>query len=483
MFKKIFPLFLRKERAVGNSGKSLWRNATKVVLIVSLFLALSGSVMTVQEKKAEAFCVTIPCWGCNFVDCIIVAIVVEIVQEIFSYIILENLEDHVNSEQNWILNDFFEDFWVKALAEMTEFLSAFGLWQVHVFGTFLDAKIQLETQRLFYQLHAEAHKDYHPSEDYCWFGTNARSMAATERRGQVNAVLLSERALGRQLGNRGSPSVGSPDLDKKARWAQFIRTYCDPKDNAWMSAGTGLDMACDHDGDGPSTVTGAVNRSRVNRDINFTRLIEEPRTLNIDLTATGVAPVPTDEEDVFALSSNLYGHETLGASVTREMLQRTEAQKLYLALRSVAAKRSVAHNSFAAIVALKSQGTNGTVGAATTPNVGMFMAAALRDLMPTGTPDADIIAIMGENPSYYAQLEFLAKKIYENPRFFANLYDKPANVARKSVAMKAIELMLDRAIFESELRQEMVLSVLLSSKLRPDFRKTNTKLGQENPDK
>jgi hypothetical protein len=77
---------------------------------------------------------------------------------------------------------------------------------------------------------------------------------------------------------------------------------------------------------------------------------------------------------------------------------------------------------------------------------------------------------MGENPSYYAQLEILAKKIYQDTDFYANLYDKPANVSRKLVSMKAIELMLDRAIYESQLRREMAVSVTLSSKLRSSFR-------------
>ena len=84
--------------------------------------------------------------------------------------------------------------------------------------------------------------------------------------------------------------------------------------------------------------------------------------------------------------------------------------------------------------------------------------------------------MLGENPSYYAQLEILAKKIYQSPDFYANLYDKPANVERKSVALKAIELMLDRAIYESQIRQEMTMSVLLSSRLRNTFRDINQEL-------
>ncbi len=104
----------------------------------------------------------------------------------------------------------------------------------------------------------------------------------------------------------------------------------------------------------------------------------------------------------------------------------------------------------------------------------MYLGAILVEL---GIPEEEIAEYLGDPanepeayPSYYAQLELLAKKIYQNPDFYANLYDKPANVARKSVALKAIDLMLDRAIYESQLRQEMSMSVLLSSRLRKQFK-------------
>ena len=42
--------------------------------------------------------------------------------------------------------------------------------------------------------------------------------------------------------------------------------------------------------------------------------------------------------------------------------------------------------------------------------------------------------------------------------------------------MKAIELMLDRAIYESQIRQEMLTSVLLSAKLRHAIREVNRDL-------
>jgi hypothetical protein len=205
----------------------------------------------------------------------------------------------------------------------------------------------------------------------------------------------------------------------------------------------------------------------VNNDIDYTRMIDEPRTLDV---AFNNATLTNNEEDVIAMGNNLYGHDVLTRQADNEYLANREYQHLYLALRSVAAKRSVAQNSFDSIVALKAAGTDGMAGASHTRE---FLGAVMAEL---GVPAADILPMIGEQPSYYAQLEILAKKIYQNPDFFAGLYDSPANVERKSVALKAIDLMLDRAIYESQLRQEMATSVLLSAKLRPQFRKINKDL-------
>ena len=65
--------------------------------------------------------------------------------------------------------------------------------------------------------------------------------------------------------------------------------------------------------------------------------------------------------------------------------------------------------------------------------------------------------------SYLAMLEILTKKVFQNPNFYANLYDTPANVERKAAALDAFDIMLDRAIYKSQLRREMAMSVLLST--------------------
>ncbi len=62
-------------------------------------------------------------------------------------------------------------------------------------------------------------------------------------------------------------------------------------------------------------------------------------------------------------------------------------------------------------------------------------------------------------------MEVLTKKLYQNPMFYSELYDKPANVERKTVAMQAIELMQRRDMYRSVLRSEATLSVMLETAL------------------
>lgn len=371
--------------------------------------------------------------------------------------------------QTWMASTFYSLNVRPALQLFTEQMTATAMYQALIIGTFFDAKHQLETQRLLQELQAQAHKDYQPSEDFCAFGTAARGLAASEQIGRFNAQALNSYQMQRQLGNKNAAAT-TRERDKGTRWAKFVIQYCDPKDNHWIdgkSYKTGLEFACD-----PAIMTG--NTEDKNMDIDYTRSVENPRTIEFKLYDDNYTM--TDhvirKDDIVSLSNNLYGHNIL----ERKNIDTQEKQLLYMALRSVAAKRSVAQNSFDSIVALKTAGSLSTgTGTAQGTNTNTFLGAIMAEL---GVPAADIYTIIGNDPSYYAQLEILAKKIYQNPDFYANLYDKPANVARKGVALKAIELMLDRAIYESQLRQEMATSVLLSAKLHKPFKSINQDLRQ-----
>lgn len=465
--------------------KTILAKIRRTLWITAFAFTLGGVViaLSVQEALASCGCLS---GTCSSADCSAASNNLEQYHDDLEQNTQDEFDDDLEAFEDWLVEEMFEDEIVPAMADMTTQMNAVAMQQMNILGAFMDADIQMDTQRLFTQLMAEAHKDYRPSDDFCWFGTNIRSMANSERRAHHNAMAMAESGLVRQLGNADQNAAPSVEQDFRGRWAQFVDTYCDPKDNNWnepspipggMTAPTygqltGLEFACDHDGDiSGGGAKGAADPWRTNIDLDYTRLLEEPRTLNINFTNTGRTD---DEEDVLAMSRNLYGHEVLTRSLSRQKLRSDNARKLYVLLRSVAAKRSVAQYSFDSIVGLKSAGT----GAALIPigQTRQYLASIVKELMPTGTPDEEIYALIGEEPSYFAQLEIMSKKLYQNPTFYANLYDTPANVVRKQVAMQAIELMLDRSIYESQIRKEMVVSVLLSTKLRSPFRDANKQL-------
>jgi len=438
--------FTRRHR----KGLALW-----------VFLAFFTLGMAGLTTSAYAGC---GCTGSNPADCQGAAQMVQQHHISTRENIMNFLATKFNQHRNWMVNTFFKNQILPALQKMTAQLSAVAAHQVFIVGTFFDAENQLETQRVFQELQVAAHKDYQPSEDFCWFGTGVRSLAPTEARGELNTEALNAIQMSRQLGNANTSGGVKPDQDKDSRWEAFVDKYCDPKDNNWLPdvTGTGLTLVCNSGG----------NSDRINIDVDYTRLIDGPRTLDVTFDNGGASTA--DEEDVLALSSNLYGHDVLNRNLNAEYLRSRSYQPLYMALRAVAAKRNVAQNSYNALVGLKAAGSSDVSDGADAPKTREFLAAIVKEL---GVTDAnEVYKIIGENPSYYAQLELLAKKIYQNPDFYANLYDKPANVKRKSVALKAIDLMLDRAIYESQLRQEMAMSVLLSAKLKPLFNEVNEDL-------
>lgn len=484
----------------GNTSGAVFCRVLPIALLVFVFAG-----MLFSPNPAYAIC----CAECPDSDCDAATDYIDNAHDDIVDRVNDEFDYDLDEFEEWLIEVMFKTQFLPATADMATQMSSVAMQYTQAIGMFLDAQNQMDTQRLFRKLQFEAHKDYQPSQDFCWFGTNVRSLAATENIGEFNSLVLSEIALTRQMGTvNAAGSLGVGD-DSKARWEQFVDTYCDPRDNNRQIAGTGLELACDRNGKASGTAAGARDSQRVNRDIDYTRLIEEPRTLNVDLADVTlnvtaepldtliISPIdePGDEEDVMAMSKNLYGHKVLSRALSRALMKTSSAQKLYLALRSIAAKRSVAQASFNAIVGLKSSGTQhehlldpfahpgaafgipATVAAGVlgTKHSGRFMASIVQELLPASPSGfgSNIFDLIGYSPSYYSQLEFLTKRIYQNPDFYANLYDTPANVSRKKVAMRAIELMVDRAIYESQLRREMNVSVLLSSKLRESHRVAN----------
>jgi hypothetical protein len=357
---------------------------------------------------------------------------------------VQDVDDHTDQDfkdlQDWYVNELFRnDIWPN-LTMMTEQLTATAMQQMEIIGTFLDAKDQLETQRLFQSMVADTRRDYTPSEGVCTVATMTRSLAGTERHVDLTALGLAQRSINRQL--RAANSIGvttTDDSDRASRYNQFRLRYCDKKDNA-----EGLTPVCAHDSD--------VSMDELNKDVDFYRTLGRPMTLQLKFESGSTAD-SDDAQDIFALESNLYAHEIPNSLNAPSMRTGVSVVEAYLDTRSIVAKRSVAENSFQAIAAMKALGETGPA-----TQTAAYMRAALAELGISGTDAADLI---GGSPSYYAQMELLTKKIFQRPEFFVDLYDKPANIERKSVALQAISLMQRRDLFKSALRTESMLSILL----------------------
>lgn len=361
--------------------------------------------------------------------------------------------------RTWLVSRWWVDNMAPALMIMTSQMHAAAMQQIETFGMMLDAKHQLETQRVFQQMTARAHKDYQPSEGLCEFGTNTRSLAASERRADLSKVAFSERMLQRSLKSGDNLAVTGSESDKDSRLKLFLEEYCDKNDNGKGEGDKGgLALLCKK----------SIPPARKNKDIDYTRTIETPLSLDIDFTK----PANTDDEkDVFALAANLYAHD-IPEKTTRDLLAndkgevRPDGYPLYMDLRAITAKRSVAQNSMAAIASMKSRGAK---------EVAPFLKAFIKNL---GLEETEINKLIGDEPSYFAQMEVLTKKVYEDPVFYANLYDKPANVERKIAVMEALEVMQDRDIYDSLLRSEAVLAMYLETLLDVEQQRVSSEINR-----
>lgn len=335
--------------------------------------------------------------------------------------------------------DPLRNYWVAGLMLMAQQFTANMEMQIQGIGMLFDAKDQLETQRSMQKKSAEAHKDYQPSEQMCTFGTFARDLVATERSANLTRNALSTEILQRELGN-GDTKGASILSDSLSRIDQFRKRFCDPGDNS-----NGLKNLC-KDQKPPDELR--------NADIDFTKTVDSRLSLKINMTDEEVAP---DEEAVFALVDNLFAHDAM-PRIPADNLERHNYEHQYMNLRSIVAMRGIARNSIASIIALKSATPNKE-----TETAAPYMKALMREF---GLQDDEIKKLLGDNPSYYAQMELLTKKIYQSPTFYTNLYDKPANIRRIRAAMKAIKLMQERDIQAAVQRREMLMSMILELRLR-----------------
>ena len=342
-----------------------------------------------------------------------------------------------------------------SLMMWTNEISTTAMAQMFAVGAFFDAKHQLETQRLLQMKMADAQRDYKPDVGMCTIGTIARGLGQTSRSGEFTAHAIVENQIDRLTGVRNSIAAGGGSSDKDARIRLLRSRFCDARDASGRMGAAFCNPA-----------TAVEGR---NRDVDFNMTVMEPLTINVDFSDGGNPTGP--EQDVMGLSANLYAHKVF-SPFPDHLLNNARGQSFMQAQRAIAAKRSVATYSFGSIVGMKS------AGSAASADRAPYLRAVLEQL---GAPAADTASYIGTRPSYYAQMELLTKKIYQDPEFYTNLYDAPANVERKSAAIRAIRLTQDMDKFNSALRSEQSLSVLLElyiEDLQKDVVNTDGAIGE-----
>lgn len=335
------------------------------------------------------------------------------------------------------MTDFVTNYPVKAMAWMAHQMNTMTHMGTFAIGGFFDAKEHFEARREGERLRAIANRDYSPSEELCKFGSYVKTVADSEHQASLTRSALNNILLEYYAAQKGTISAQDSALTTSLKIQEFKQTYCNPEDNAGL-----VEEICKN-----------TDPKRYNRDISSGPTLFG--SLSLDLNYQN--PLGSDDEaDIIALGKNLYWPNILPNTRAGSGSNR---YPVYDA-RQLVAKNTVAHNSFTALASMKSatQGVDGSSGTA-------FMKALLKDLGFSDTSASgalsEIDQILGKNPSYYAQMEFLTRKIYQDPNFYTNLYDKPVNVDRIIVALEAIQLMHARDRYDSQLRREMLASQLL----------------------
>ncbi|MCB9963429.1 MAG: hypothetical protein H6855_05770 [Rhodospirillales bacterium] len=347
---------------------------------------------------------------------------------------------HVSSLQEDLSKTYYD------FTRMTLQFSATMMAQAGFIGTLIDGKNQMETQLLLWERQEQAHDDYHPSEQMCAIASMTKELQNSETRRELNTYGIARALEYAEQNPQNHHTAYGGSMDTQFRLQSFKEKHCVPSNDNGA-----LKIFCN------GLSTGKFLRQ--NRDVDFARLIDIPKTLKVDITDAKNSSA--DEEDVMSMGRLLFGHKVLNMP---QPVEDSESKNIlndpdkflhpYQEYRSISAMRNAARYSFANYVGMKAEGAGSS---------NLHIQTLMKDF---GMPDEDIKRFIGENPSYFAQMHVLTKQIYQHPDFYTNLITKDANIARFQASMEAINLMAGRERFESLLRKEMLLSLLVEMKLR-----------------
>src|SRR5262249_20642127 len=120
---------------------------------------------------------------------------------------------------------------------MAREISVMMMQQMLIIGQFFDAKQQIETQRQIQLMQAQAHKDYHPSDLMCQFGSFMKSVPQSDEKAAFDKQAFSKTLMNsfaaEQIADTATQGVANTlgfARDMSARLKQFRDVYCDPRD-------------------------------------------------------------------------------------------------------------------------------------------------------------------------------------------------------------------------------------------------------------
>jgi hypothetical protein len=463
--------------------KGLAGSQRRIFLALLWCACITGSLLLSAPRTAYAFCES--CFCEQAAHAMIRAEIQSQTQKTEVYI-AQQMQIH---REQFIIEWYFKQHILAAMQYMSEQLTGASMHQMQIIGSFFDAKEQMERLRDQQEMRAIAFKNFTPSLGVCEIGTMVRSLANAHRASEVNALVISQRQeqRGRNIG--GLAVADGKNADINARIRQFSDRFCDIRES-----NNGLGTICVGQNANPNANNpgqSSPDHTLWDKDIDYARVIDNPSNIMVNFANPGGAILiaggnefgdseAQNETDVMAISNNLFGTDPFSfLSDSMFVPELTENRTTFLETRGILAKRSVAENSFNAIVGMKSQSENANNNAEVRKTAN-YMKVIYKELGVDAAADQQ--ALMTDAPSYYAQMEMLTKKLYERPEFYTNLYDKPANIDRKEVALRAIGLMQHMDMFKSQLRAEATLSVILETGLVEEQRALNDRIRAVKPE-
>ncbi|MEM6782003.1 MAG: hypothetical protein AAF569_09090 [Pseudomonadota bacterium] len=317
--------------------------------------------------------------------------------------------------QDWMTNDFFERYILPSYMMWAEHFGVTTAWQVAEFAKMVDARQQAETQRVFQELQAEAHSDYHPSESLCRVGTNMRSAASSQRLADLNAHVIATRQMHRLNQTGDTIALDGRNSDVLSRLEQWRTDYASPNDNT---------------PDGFRPLVGAGGPvDRHNMDVTMPLLDDAALTREYNFTNAS-AGLTQDEEDVFALGVNFIGHRA-PSQVPSAFLAGASGEQLELAQNLVVRRDTLTARR--SVLVYSASATWGSLGEGA-PESQPYHYAAYQD--STGLDNAEIEQRIGTSPSGRAQADYRTNTMLQDPNYTASLQgETPANISRMNASL------------------------------------------------